>query len=169
MRPRSSLFLALLSLALLPAPTLACTCAYGGPFSKVAPKTDLVIVGDVVSHHENSMQVEVVQVLKGDETRKRLTVWGDNGMQCRPYVTRFPEKTRWVLAVFRHEAQEDLDNLQKPLYEWDAKPPFYMISVCGGYWLEVKGEEAHGHVQREGGSETLETIPVRELERWFDS
>lgn len=171
MRLRIPVILALLVLAFGPEPTLACSCISEGPFSKVAPKAHLIVVGEVVSHHGNSMQVEVVQVLKGDETRKRLTVWGDNGMQCRPYVDQFPAKTRWVLAVFRHEgrgAEEDLKNLREPLPPWAAKPPFYMMSVCGAYWLEVKGEDAHGQIDRESRDGPVETIPLRELERRFE-
>jgi len=169
MRPQIPFFLLLLALAVRPESVLACSCLDSGPFSKVAPGADLVVVGEVVSHHENSMQVEVVQVLKGEETRKRLTFWGDNGMQCRPYVSQFPEKTRWVFAVSLHKgAQGDLSNLEKPLPEWAAKPPFYVISVCGSYWLEVRGEDAYGRINRER-DQGEEAIPVHELQRWFEA
>lgn len=163
--------LVLLALVLGPAPSLACSCPSGGPFTEVAPEADLILVGEVLRYHENSMQVDVVQVLKGDETRKRITVWGDNGMQCRPYVDRFPVKTRWVFALFRHEeqwAKEDLDNLQKPLPEWDGKAPFYMISVCGAYWLEVQGEKVRGEIYLQAApNQAVESVSLDELKQWL--
>ena len=170
MRQRVPLLLVLLALALRPAPASACSCVYGGPFSQVAPQADLVVAAEVIAHHANSMQVEVVQVLKGEETRKRLTVWGDNGIQCRPYVDGFPEKTRWVLAIFRYEEEEARKTEGKLLERLpeDAKPPFYVMSVCGAYSLEIKGEDAQGHIAREGGSEIRESIPLHELARWFE-
>lgn len=159
----------LAALLLQPGRADACSCVYGGPFSKVGPQGDLVVVADVVSHYSNSMQVDVVQVLKGEEGRRRLTVWGDNGMQCRPYVSYFPEKTRWVISMFRHpdeEAGKDLRNLRDPLPESDAKPPYYVLSACGGYWLEIRGENAHGAVNQ--GYEVKEMVPVPQLIRWFE-
>ena len=153
-------------------PAAACTCFFDGPFSKVASEGDLVVLGEVVSHHGNSMQLDVLQVLKGVEKRQRITVWGDNGMQCRPYLSQFPDKTKWVLSVYQlpeKAAQDDLARLREPLPESAAGSPFYGLSGCGIYWLQVDGEDAHGQInEEEYPAESEEVIPLHELVRWFE-
>ena len=149
-------------------PASACSCPDGGPFSKVAPEGDLVVIGDVRSHHGNSLQLDIVEVLQGQEKRRAITVWGDNGMQCRPYVSMFPEGTRWAFSLFLlpdEEAQRDLKNLREPPTFLEAEAPFYVLSGCGTYWLEVRGESAYGRIkaQERGGEES---ISVRKLASW---
>lgn len=36
-----------------------------------------------------SMTVEIIKKYKGNESRKRIKIWGDNGAQCRPYIADF--------------------------------------------------------------------------------
>lgn len=101
------------------------------------PFTPTVIAGRVVSYNSNSMNVEVLILIDGQETRKNITVWGDDGMQCRPYVKTFPIGSTWIFNLSRE-------------YDYNTEPPTpkadYEISICGTYWLsfdtaknEVKG------------------------------
>ena len=59
--------------ALLTAQNLAtaCTCLWGGPFAKVALGQELVVYGEVLDHYRQSMEVKVLEVLKGKEERGR--------------------------------------------------------------------------------------------------
>ena len=38
-----------------------------------------------------SMEVEIIEIYKGEETRKSVIVWGDIGNLCRPYLSAFKE------------------------------------------------------------------------------
>jgi hypothetical protein len=60
-----------------PSVALACSCAWAGPFTKVAPGQALIVLGEVRSHHRNSMDVAVVDVVKGvaDRTTIRIYRW----------------------------------------------------------------------------------------------
>ena len=84
----------------LPSLAIGCSCMWGGPFTKVALGKELIVLGEVRSHHKNSMEVKVLEVLKGKEERKTIRIWGDNAALCRPYVSAFPVGTTWLLAVF---------------------------------------------------------------------
>ena len=35
------------------------------------------------------MTVEIIKKYKGKETRKTIKIWGDNGAECRPYISNF--------------------------------------------------------------------------------
>lgn len=70
--------------------------------------------------HPTEMILSVSDVLQGKVTTKEIMVEGDNGMQCRPYVTRFPIGKKFVFAV------NELSNTSH-----------YYISVCGEYSLNT--------------------------------
>jgi hypothetical protein len=102
----------------------------------VAPKSKLVALVKVNSYltFKNiydkptpmSMEVEIVKVYLGQETRKIVTVWGDNGKQCRPYLSIFKTDNYFVIAF-------DLDSKENP--------SDYAISNCGDYWLTADNEK----------------------------
>jgi hypothetical protein len=115
----------------------ACKCSYGGSFVKMAAKTGLVALVKIVKFQSGvkintgrdtvmplSMEVEIIETYKGNESRKTVTVWGDNGMLCRPCLNNFAEGKYYLIAFdaanFRGETEGD-----------------YSISICGCYWLTV--------------------------------
>ncbi|WKZ77525.1 MAG: hypothetical protein QY319_10335 [Candidatus Kapaibacterium sp.] len=116
--------------------TFACDCESQGHFLTVAPKSKLVALVKVNSYltFKNiydkptpmSMEVEIVKVYLGQETRKTVTVWGDNGKQCRPYLSFFKTDNYYVIAF-------DQDSKENPLD--------YAISNCGDYWLTADNEK----------------------------
>lgn len=55
-----------------PGPALACSCTWGGPFTKVALDADLVLLGEVRSHGGHSVDVAVIEVLRGNEARQTI-------------------------------------------------------------------------------------------------
>ena len=45
-----------------------------------------------------SMEVEILDIYKGTEERKSVTVWGDPGHLCRPYLSTFKEGGNYIIA-----------------------------------------------------------------------
>ena len=74
---------------------IACDCNWAGDFLTAGVKQNLVVKVKIIGHHKHhqdineKMTVEIIEKYKGKETRKTITVWGDNGMECRPYVDYF--------------------------------------------------------------------------------
>jgi hypothetical protein len=160
-------------LAILAVPNLAvaCTCSWRGPFAKVALGSELVVHGEVVDYYRHSMEVKVLEILKGEEGRNTIRIWGDNGALCRPYVTSFPIGSRWIFAV-SPLPERMMDD--QSLSFWDrfiTKPPKrdYVISVCGDFWVEVRGERATGRITTSQHSPLLEWVPLGELLSWVRS
>jgi len=146
--------LALLVTLLTPAVALACSCMWAGPFTKMALGTDLVVLAEVRSYHGHSMDVAVLEVLKGGEDRREIRVWGDSGALCRPYVTAFPRGTRWIFAL-------------KRLGEPTARD--YAISVCGEFWLEVRGGQVAGRIAVAEHGGMKESAPLPDVLAWIRS
>lgn len=130
----------------------ACSCNPQGAFLKVAPKTEFVALVKIVkftsfkdiyeSKTPMSMEVEVVEKYKGKETRKTFTVWGDNGVLCRPYLSQFKLNQYYVIAFFPAS-----DGSKGYVHEKE-RPSDYTISICGDYWLnaDLKKQIATGNI-----------------------
>jgi len=147
--------LALLVTLLAPGVALACSCMWAGPFTRVALRTDLVLLAEVLHYHRHGMDVAVLDVLKGREERRVIRVWGDTGALCRPYVAGFPRGTRWIFAVQRARGPEAVDD--------------YAISVCGEYWLEARGDRAVGRIAVAEHDPSLESAPLADVLAWVRS
>ncbi len=133
-----------LSVLLLAPSARGCSCVSNGKsLVQLAKKSQLVIRGKVLEYNwyksnlqgqrykdeqerkgtPLSMTVEVEEVYKGKIKSRKVVVWGDNGMICRPYVTQFPIGTEWVFALSPDS--------------WTKKGEL-AISVCGEYLLQVQ-------------------------------
>lgn len=101
---RAGFFLALLS-CFVALDALACSCAFSSDFAHNSGS--VVIAGTVreylraprLENRPYAMEVEVETVLRGEYRARRIIIWGDLGMSCVPYVTRFPIGTKWVFAI----------------------------------------------------------------------
>jgi hypothetical protein len=144
--------LTLLVTLLAPGVAVACTCMWSAPFTKVALGTDLIVLAEVRSYYRHSMDVAVIDVLKGGEDRSVIRVWGDSGALCRPYVTAFPRGTRWIFALKREPGTRD-----------------YIISVCGEFWLEVRGDRAVGRITVAEHGPMKESAPLPDVLAWIRS
>lgn len=141
---------------------MACDCISQGEFLTVAPKAKLVALVRVVDYLSYkdiydekmpmSMQVEIVDIYKGHEPRKTITVWGDNGALCRPYLNQFKIGDYYIIA-FEQAGSSSTG---------DEKPTDFAISNCGDYWLnaDTTSKKAHGSVTK---TETI--ISFEELRR----
>ncbi|MSV36346.1 MAG: hypothetical protein EXQ47_12230 [Bryobacterales bacterium] len=124
---------------LMPIRCAACSCAWTGPLLKVAPASELVIRARVLGYHGRSrgvdlaMDVEVQEVLKGNTRASRLRIWGDNGAQCRPYVSGFPVRTEWIFAIGKLTGEK-------------GREGDYFIGGCGEYWARVENDHVVGRL-----------------------
>lgn len=93
---------------------LACSCSYAwnDSFSRTANKSKFVALIKVISFdeylereiygHEGkmpyAMTVEVIKNYKGDKNIKKIKIFGDNGMLCRPYLIDFEINSYYLIA-----------------------------------------------------------------------
>lgn len=128
----------LLGQSAIPSLALACTCIWSGPFLKVAPSTALIVRAKVIDYYGESrgislaMDVEVIEVLSGSNDLRQIRIWGDNGSQCRPYVSAFPEGTEWIFAVSPSKNERESGG--------------FALSACGEYWVKVENSMITGRI-----------------------
>lgn len=133
--------------------TFACTCSSKENFLNVAPKSvfvALVEVKDYLSYKNiddekipMSMDVEILKVFNGEESRKRVVVWGDNGNLCRPYLSKFKLGEYYVIAFFRGQVGTEYTHI-------DEKETDFTISNCGEFWLkaDIKSRNAVSEISK---------------------
>jgi hypothetical protein len=124
----------------------ACSCDWIGPFFTVAKGTHLVVLAKIKNYGSfsgnmpMSMEVEVIELIKGDDTRKIIKVWGDTGILCRPYLSRFQSDSIWVLSLFKSRSE---GYSRHP----EEKEGDYNISGCGEYYMKVKNDTVIGLIE----------------------
>ena len=121
--------------------TFACDCGSNGEFLTVSPQTELVALVKVTKYltfksiydkqTPMSMEVEIIKIFNGQENRKIITVWGDNGILCRPYLSQF-DTTKYYVIAFNKGSEGS-----KGYVHNDEKTTDYAISICGNYWLNA--------------------------------
>jgi hypothetical protein len=121
----------LVLLILLRADLLACSCRFAGPFFTVRANAALIVRATVVRYVAHGMDVEVHETFKGAPDARTIRIWGDTGIQCRPYVTAFPVGTEWVFAVGPSVHDTEVG---------------YVISACGEYAVRVEKDVVSGRL-----------------------
>jgi len=106
----------------------ACDCIWSGDFLTKAIKKELIVKVKIIEHMQNDayfnekVVVEIIEIFKGVEDRKRIVVWGDDGALCRPYVDYFKKDKEYYLAL--NKTNND-----------------YYQSNCGEYFLKIEEEK----------------------------
>jgi hypothetical protein len=127
----------------------ACSCAWSGPFLAVSRQVPLVIHGKIIRHHlgeSPSMDVLVLETLKGGLLGSGMLVRMGDGVQCRPILEEFALQSEWILALKGSGAKHGQD---------------WALSHCGEYFLRVENGKAVGSL--DGVQSQIKQIPIDEL------
>jgi hypothetical protein len=137
----------------------ACGCNVERPFLQTS--TDAVLIAvveiqDYIIYDEMmgedvpvSMSVKIKRVLKGIETRSEITVWGNNGLMCSPYLSIFEVGSEWVMA-FRNAPIEAYEN---------AQISDYGVSNCGEHFMKLENGIVRGLIKNMDDYQSM-TIPT---------
>lgn len=127
----------------------ACSCAYKGNFLKVSQYADIVAIVKVKDHQDYftlrgaaptkinkplSATFEVIQILKGEEDRREVKVFGDDGVLCRPYIDNFKIEQYYIVGLFKcgnTARQNGINETEKDYY----------VNACGEYWLNLDNDQ----------------------------
>lgn len=122
----------------------ACECSWSGPFLKVSTKVNLIVRAEIIDHgpiisdtytfHE-SMDIKILETLKGYTETQFLKIFGDPGYLCGVAIGRdhFKKGTQYFFALSRIKG-----------YRLE-------LSRCGEYWLEIDGKYAKGRKRKNKG------------------
>jgi hypothetical protein len=121
--------------------SFACDCNSQEEFKKVAPTTEFVALVKVSKYltYKNiygvqtpiSMELEVVEIYKGVEKRRKITVWGGDVNICRPFLTKFKEGKHYLIAFSK------VDKSSQEVSHEGEQSSDYTIQSCGERWLSV--------------------------------
>lgn len=130
--------LTILVICIISLDLVACSCSrsWNDSFSKRVEESEFVALVKVISFDSYlekefsndekkipySMTVEIIKKYKGEENRDRITIYGDNGMLCRPYLTDFEINGYYLISP------NPLDESLKTEYDFFA---------CHTEYLEV--------------------------------
>jgi hypothetical protein len=112
-----------------------CECTWRGSFADIQANTSLVVSGTVLSGKGNSIDFQLDQLLRGEESLPTVRVWLKTGDYCRPEPEVFPPDSQWVMALNRIEREIPGGfNPNTPNISY-GRVGDYILSSCGGYWL----------------------------------
>jgi hypothetical protein len=80
------------------------------------------------------MEFEVTEVVAGQESSRRIMVWGDPGYLCRVYVTGFERSDELLMIldpITRKRAESTTGETERV--------GDYALSVCGQYFVYLNG------------------------------
>src|SRR6056300_775468 len=96
--------LSLLLLLTLSFQASACECLWQGSFADITEQVDYIGHGRVVQIKGNSMDIEVIDELKGTSYRDHVRIWLKTGDLCRADIQQFEVGQEWILAMNKIEA-----------------------------------------------------------------
>ena len=123
-----------------------CECLWQGSFSDVQANADLVVSGTVRSGKGNSIDLDIDDLLRGQEKLPTVRVWLKTGDYCRPEPKLFPADSEWVMAL--HQIDKVIPggfNPNTPNVSYGRKGD-YALSSCGGYRLSRSGNWVTGNL-----------------------
>lgn len=131
----------------------ACECAENHPFLTAIKNENTKLIAKVKVRryltyfdsphgdtHVTSIEVEIEEIYKGKEERKKIIINGSSGWQCLEYLSQFSINGAYLIAVSEATNSE------------------YNLSNCGEYWLSIRNGDAHGRI-----AEGVETMRLENL------
>ena len=149
--------------------TFACSCDYGGNFINSSYFSPIVIKGKVVKmfyhfvdgkrinsknqkeftsylikdnqDYFESIQVEIIELIKGIENRRTIEIYGSDGADCRAGVNDFE-----IGKIFIFSLNYTTDSFSEIPNEKDND---FILRGCSETWLEFipKSNEVHGQIK----------------------
>lgn len=121
-----------------------CGCLWRGSFVDVHSDADVVITGEVRDGRGNSIDMDVMRVLRGPRYLDTARVWLQAADYCRPPRELFPPGSSWVMALQRIDrVPEGGFDPNTPDISYGREGD-YLLSNCGGYWLKLTGDMVSG-------------------------
>ena len=159
-------------LACFAVPVMAqCECDWRGPFSWLVEDADALLLGEVVAHSGNSMDIEVLRVMKGKEVRQRVRIWGERGDLCRANVDDFAAGGQWLFALQGIDAVPPGGfNPETPNVSY-GRVGDYALSKCGAYWLRHEDGKLSGNITsvfRWDYEPAMNPVPVELIQAFVD-
>lgn len=149
----AAMFLFVAFVLIIPSSAHTCSCVWKGSFLTASQDAPLVVIGKILRHHPGkspTMDVLVLETLKGGILDSGMVVQMGDGMYCRPTLDVFPPDTKWILAI----------NGQ------GAKPGNGLaISHCGEYWLKVEDNYVIGSI--DGDMKQVKKMSLLEFKNRF--
>ncbi len=114
-----------------------CDCDWNGGLVKNAQEMPLTIHGKVNNLTLNStfydmtatyVEVEIIKILKGEEDRKYITVWGNAALHCQEDLSDIQIGSEWIMSLYKIGNEE------------------YEVSNCGEYITPVNENKTRGHI-----------------------
>ena len=140
-------FLIIIIITLSSLELLACSCSrpWNDSFGLTAEGSEFVALVKIISFDEYldqeimesddripySMTAEIIKKYKGQESRKRITIYGDNGILCRPYLTDFKINGYYLVSP------NPLDNSVNTEYDFFACRTEYLR-------VDINSNKAYG-------------------------
>ena len=99
----------------------SCTCTKNCKFNAISDRQAFVALVKVIEYSDFledeiqgydgkmpfSMTLEIIKKYKGSESRKRIKIWGDNGVLCRPYIAQFKIGNYYLIAPSKIKNNND--------------------------------------------------------------
>jgi hypothetical protein len=137
-RKNMKIYSLILIFLLAPMISWACSCINAGDFCSILPtaleQNKLVVRGNPVRVIGHGMEFEVTEVVAGQESSRRIMVWGDPGYLCRVYVTGF-ERSDELLMILDPITRERAESTTGET----ERVGDYALSVCGQYFVYLNG------------------------------
>ena len=106
---------------------------------------DLIIYGEKTEDQDDGMEVSILSIVHGVETREKVFIRKGNGANCGENTGRFAVGEKFIFALSKVHTEEE-----EPLQYW--------LSICGVNFLKVEGTKVVGAIAPD-----LEEIPIDEF------
>lgn len=127
----------------------ACSCNGSPNFINVITNNnfspELIVRGVKIADHYYGMKFRIQEVLKGQETRSDIIVWGDNGALCRVSTSGFAKGEELILALYPTDKMGN--DIRAPEYPENLeKEGDYHLSICGVHYLALDNNRVRGQI-----------------------